>query len=95
MKIDMVVLVAIQAAVHRHRIVGVYTDYGLCKAAAEAAIKAEPDHHHIVEVVKLRVDELFAKEIHGLGNFHENVIGAFAWDEKSQSVIESNLRSLT
>lgn len=49
--------VAIQRGVYRHEIVGVASTLERAKELGQAAIKAEPDHYHAIEIVMRKLNE--------------------------------------
>jgi xanthine/CO dehydrogenase XdhC/CoxF family maturation factor len=51
------VFVAIQRGVYRHEIIGVFTALDAAIEAAKAAVTAEHDHYHDVEICRERLDD--------------------------------------
>ena len=55
--------VVIQRGVYRHSVIGVWDDLALAKMGAEAAIAAEHDDYHQMEVVAVPANVLAEEEV--------------------------------
>lgn len=55
--------VVIQTGIYRHAIIGVWDDLELAKMGAEAAIAAEPDDYHHMQVVEMPANVLAEEKV--------------------------------